>query len=67
LRFDPEARNAKHFHVKEDEAKRFWRVEQVLVDVEEQNDWSATFLVDLAASDEEGAPVLVCQGIGPIV
>jgi hypothetical protein len=67
LRFDPEARNAKHFHVKEDEAKRLWRVEQVLVDVEEQNDWSATFLVDLAASDEEGAPVLVCQGIGPIV
>jgi len=57
----------KHFHVKEDEAKRTWRVEQILVDAEEQNDWSAAFHVDLAASDETGAPVLVCQGIGPII
>jgi hypothetical protein len=58
LRFDPEARNAKHFHVREDEAKRTWRVEQVLVDAEGLNDWSVSFLVDLGASDAEGRSVL---------
>lgn len=67
LRLDPEARNAKHFHVAPEEGKRLWRVEQILVDPEEWNDWSAIFLVDLAASDAAGAPVLSCQGIGPLM
>jgi hypothetical protein len=58
LRFDPEARNAKHFLVKEDGATRTWRVEQTLVDAEESNDWSVAFAVDLDASDAAGAPVL---------
>src|SRR5690606_25042894 len=64
LRFDPEARNAKHFHAKADEAARIWRVEQVLVDAEGINDWSATFLVDLAASDAAGAPVVTWTRMG---
>jgi hypothetical protein len=58
LRFDPEARNAKHFRVKEDERTRTWRIEQTLVDPEDQNDWFVTFTVDLDASDAAGAPVL---------
>jgi len=64
LRFDPEARNAKHFHVEADEAKRIWRVEQALVDAEEIHDWSATFHVDLAASDAAGKPVVEWTGMG---
>jgi len=66
LRFDPEARNAKHFHVKPDEARRTWQVEQILVDAEERNDWSARFLVDLTASDEAGRPVVFWIGIEEI-
>jgi hypothetical protein len=64
LRFDPEARNAKHFHVKEDEAKRTWRVHQTLVDAEERNDWGVSFEVDLDASDAAGAPAMRWTGLG---
>lgn len=67
LRFDPEARNAKHLHLKEDEAERVWRIEQVLVDPEERNDWSASFVVDLAASDEAGAAVVRWTRLAEIV
>ena len=49
-----------------DEATRTWRVEQILVDAEERNDWSARFLVDLTASDEAGKPVLMWLGIAEI-
>lgn len=48
FRLDPEGRSAKHTHVEEDGAT--WRVAQVLVDVEETNDWEAAFSVDLLAS-----------------
>lgn len=64
LRFDPEARNAKHFLVRADETARIWEVEQILVDPEDRNDWSARFRVDLAASDEAGAPVPQWVGLG---
>lgn len=64
LRFDPEARNAKHFHRNEDEARRLWHIEQTLVDADDQNDWSASFVVDLDASDAVGAPVVRWLGMG---
>ncbi len=66
LRFDPEARSARHFHLSADEAARIWRIEQVLVDAEGHNDWSARFRVDLAASDAAGEPVVRWIGIGEI-
>jgi len=68
-RFDPEARNGKHTHIRKQEgvgATRRWTVEQVLVDGEEWNDWSAIFVVDLDASDAAGKVVLGLRLIGPI-
>lgn len=66
LRFDPEARNVRHFHVEEDQANRLWKIEQVLIDSEGWNDWSARFILDLKASDDQGAPVIQWVSIGMV-
>jgi len=58
IRLDPEARNARHTYVIPSEDKRSWKVEQVLLDPDEHNDWKAEFSVDLAASRLAGEPVL---------
>ncbi len=67
LRLDPEARNARHFHRAEVPQQRLWRVEQVLVDPEEWNDWSAKFTVDLAASDAAGEVMIRWEGLSALV
>ena len=67
LRFDPEARNAKHCRIEAEPGAKVWKVEQILVDDSELNDWSARFEVDLSASAEEGRAVISLIGIGPIV
>jgi hypothetical protein len=66
ISLDPEARNAKHTHVKPSEDRRTWRVMQVLVDPEGHNDWQAEFEVDLAASKAAEAPVMRLIGVGPV-
>ncbi|MEX2580827.1 MAG: DUF3516 domain-containing protein [Verrucomicrobiales bacterium] len=66
LRLDPEARNAKHFWLRETPGKREWEVEQVLIDQKECNDWSAVFKVDLDKSDAEGDAVLTLAKLGPV-
>jgi hypothetical protein len=66
LRFDPEARNARHTHVTPADDGRTWRVEQVLVDPDLHNDWVALFDVDLDASRRENRAVVRLGGIGPI-
>ena len=43
-----------------------WTVAQVLIDAEEQNDWEATFTVDLAASRTENRAVVCFNGVAPI-
>jgi superfamily II RNA helicase len=58
LRFDPEARNLRHTHVEPAQDAASWRVQQMLVDVEELNDWVAELEADLAASREAGEPIL---------
>ena len=59
LRLDPEARNQRHTYVTpDDEDKNRWRVQQMLVDPEEFNDWTAEFDLDLARSRERGEPAL---------
>ena len=58
LRLDPEARNLRHTHVDSSGDGDRWRVQQMLVDVEELNDWVAELDVDLGASREAGEPVL---------
>jgi hypothetical protein len=66
LRFDPEARNAKHCRLDAAPGASIWKIEQILVDEAELNDWSARFEVDLSASAEAGQAVLRLIGIGPV-
>jgi hypothetical protein len=67
LRLDPEARNARHTYVKPAEDHRTWRVEQMLIDPGEANDWVAEFEVDLAASRAAGEPILGLRRLGSLV
>jgi hypothetical protein len=61
---DPNARNLRHTYVTPSEDKRHWRVQQMLVDPEEANDWVAEFEVDLAASRAANEPVIRLKRIG---
>jgi superfamily II RNA helicase len=66
VRFDPEGRNAKHTHVDRDIDPEAWRVQQVLVDPEDLNDWMAEFEVDIPASRARQAPVIRLRSVGPV-
>jgi hypothetical protein len=63
---DPNARNLRHTYVTTSEDKRRWRVQQMLVDPEEHNDWVAEFEVDLDQSRQGGEPFLRLQRIGSL-
>ena len=67
LCLDPNARNIRHTYVIPSEDKRLWRVQQMLVDPEEHNDWVAEFEVDLVKSRETGEPFLRLRRIGSLV
>ena len=58
IRLDPEGRNLRHTYVVPDSETKTWRVQQMLVDPDDNNDWVAEFEVDLEASKEEGRPVM---------
>jgi superfamily II RNA helicase len=64
-RLDPEARNLRHTYVERSEDA--WRVQQMLVDSEMNNDWVAEFEVDLAASREAQEPALRLRRLGSLV
>jgi superfamily II RNA helicase len=61
---DPNARNARHTYVTVSEDKKNWRVQQMLVDPEEHNDWVVEFAVDLAESRKSEEPHLILRRIG---
>jgi len=63
---DPNARNIRHTYVTPSEDKKTWRVQQMLVDPEEHNDWVAEFVVDLPASRAANELVLLLRRIGPL-
>jgi hypothetical protein len=63
---DANARNVRHTYVLPSEDKRHWRVQQVLVDPEEHNDWIAEFEIDLAQSRATGEPFIRLRRIGSI-
>jgi superfamily II RNA helicase len=63
---DPNARNARHTYVLPSEDKRTWRIQQMLVDPVEHNDWVAEFEADLAQSRAANAPVLRLRKIGSL-
>jgi hypothetical protein len=63
---DPNARNLRHTYVTPSEDKKQWRVQQMLIDPEEQNDWVAEFEVDLPQSRSTKEPVLRLRKIGAL-
>lgn len=63
-RLDPEGRNLRHTHVREDGA--VWRVTQVLIDEDGHNDWAVECVVDLAASRAAQHPVLWLHRVGAV-
>ena len=66
LCLDPNARNTRHTYVVPSEDKKTWRVQQMLIDPDEHNDWVAEFEVDLVESRAAGEPVLKLRRIGPL-
>ena len=66
LCLDPNARNQRHTYVTPTEDKKSWRVQQMLIDPEEMNDWVAEFEVDLAQSCAAKEPHLRLRKIGPL-
>ncbi len=67
INLDPNARNARHTYVTPSEDKKTWRVQQMLVDPEEHNDWVAEFVVDLAESRKLEAPALRLRRLGSLI
>jgi len=63
---DPNARNFRHTYVTPSEDKSTWRVQQMLVDPEEHNDWVAEFEADLMASRKNAEPVLRLRRMGSL-
>jgi hypothetical protein len=61
---DPNARNLRHTYVLPSEDKRTWRVQQMLVDPDEHNDWVAEFDVDLAQARQNAEPPLRLRRLG---
>jgi superfamily II RNA helicase len=61
VRTDPKARVPQFLLI--DKNSSPWRVEQVLLDPEEHNDWSVVFQMEIPAS---GSPVLLLEKFGPI-
>jgi hypothetical protein len=67
LLLDPNARNVRHTYVIPSEDKKCWRVQQMLVDPEECNDWVAEFEVDMAESRKLGEPALRLRRVSALV
>jgi superfamily II RNA helicase len=61
---DPNARNVRHTYVVPSEDKKTWRVQQMLVDPLEHNDWAVEFEVDLTESRKMEEPVIRLLKIG---
>ena len=61
---DPNARNVRHTYVIPSEDKKSWRVQQMLVDPEDHNDWVAEFEMDLAQSRVANEPWMRLRRIG---
>ncbi len=66
LRFDPEARNARHTYISGGDHDPTWRVQQMLVDADMVNDWVADFEVDVEQSRLAGRPLVWLTRMGPL-
>jgi hypothetical protein len=63
LRTDAHARNPENTRVVSTD-DGVWRVQQVLADAEDANDWAAFVTIDLAKSREAARPVMTLERIG---
>jgi superfamily II RNA helicase len=63
IRTDAHARNPTHTRVVSTEGG-VWKIEQVIVDADDANDWAAFLTIDLAKSREVARPVLTLDRIG---
>ena len=63
IRVDPEARSPKHTAIDRGMEGQ-WRVRQVLLDLEEDNDWYFDAIVDLAKSRDASRAILSIERIG---
>jgi superfamily II RNA helicase len=61
---NPNARNLRHTYVIPSQDHKLWRVQQMLVDPDEANDWVAEFEVDLEQSRNANDPALRLRRIG---
>jgi superfamily II RNA helicase len=66
FRLDPEGRAAKHTHWAAETGADEWRVAQMLMDVQDQNDWEARFSVVLAESRAAGQVALRFEGVNAV-
>ncbi len=66
IRLDPEARNTRHTYITPSEDLKSWRIQQMLVDPQEHNDWVAEFDADLPKSKAAESPVLRLRRVGPL-
>jgi hypothetical protein len=60
LRIDPPARVPSNTRLVGKEGG-VWEIEQVILDPEDANDWSARFTIDLARSGKAGKPLLALR------
>jgi len=67
ISLDPNARNVRHTYVSPAEDQQTWRVQQMLVDKDEHNDWVVEFTVNLAESRQTGEPHLSLMRMGTLV
>ena len=68
-RMDPEARNKKHHHIKEETTEdnsRLLYITQTICDPDLELLWSAYFVVNLDKTDEAGELVLTFNGFGKV-
>ena len=67
LRLDPEARNLRHTAAEPSADGTRWRVQQMLIDTAELNDWVLELDVDLHASRAAEAPVIQLLRLGSLL
>ncbi|MEM9158901.1 MAG: DUF3516 domain-containing protein [Verrucomicrobiota bacterium] len=65
IRLDPAARNKSHTHIITDETPNTWHIHQTLIDPEEQNDWTATFQLDIEKTKQTQTPSLTLISLSP--
>lgn len=65
IRLDPEARNRKNMFIDQKDGRQ-WKIEQVLIDPDEKNDWMLRCEIDLDACDQESSVVVTFKGLSEV-